>query len=161
MEQLFFFIHILIIFKSPSFIKYSPWNYNLIKLLFDQKYNHLSYSHFLKLKLRNNSELLLNKKKSSQVSSCSSRCSEAGLLESWIYLKRYLSLFLAGDAERAEVERAEMRRKALRWRRRGGGEQEPREAGGGGTWGFTGAERQSAQGLTVRSARVFRFLFFR
>lgn len=82
-------------------------------------------------------------------------------LSSLCLVWEFRQIFLAGDAERAEVERAEMRRKALRWRRRGGGEQEPREAGGGGTWGFTGAERQSAQGLTVRSARVFGFLFFR
>lgn len=111
MERWFFFVHILTIFKSPSFIKYSPGKYNLIKLPFDQKYNHLSYSHFLKPKLRNNSELFLNKKKSSQVSSCSSRCSEAGLLESWIYLKSYLSLFLGWGAEwRSSTWKRKMRK---------------------------------------------------
>lgn len=59
MEQLFFLTHVLTIFKSPWFIKYYPRNCNLIKLLFGQKYNHWSYSHFL----NTNWEIILNLKK--------------------------------------------------------------------------------------------------
>lgn len=41
----------------------------------------------------------------------------------------FRQIFLAGEAERAEVERDEIRRKVLRWQRCGDSEQEPRQAG--------------------------------
>lgn len=41
----------------------------------------------------------------------------------------FRQIFRAGEAERAEVERDEIRRKVLRWQRCGDSEQEPRQAG--------------------------------